>query len=42
MQEAGTMMFNYNPLTDHGLPRFFRLITIAPWVSPVDSTLPRH
>eukprot|EP00730_Choanoeca_flexa_P017345 TRINITY_DN8339_c0_g1_i1.p1 TRINITY_DN8339_c0_g1~~TRINITY_DN8339_c0_g1_i1.p1 ORF type:complete len:529 (+),score=132.43 TRINITY_DN8339_c0_g1_i1:108-1694(+) len=36
MQKAGTMMFNYNPLTDHGLPRFFRLITIAPWCTTED------
>ncbi|EGD74373.1 hypothetical protein PTSG_06384 [Salpingoeca rosetta] len=26
MQEAGTMLVNINPLGDHGLPHFFRLI----------------
>ena len=26
MQQKGTMMISFNPLKDHGLPRFFRLI----------------
>ena len=27
MQRAGSMLINFNPLSDHGLPRFFRIVT---------------
>ena len=27
MQCAGSMLVNFNPLSDHGLPRFFRIVT---------------
>ncbi|EDQ93000.1 uncharacterized protein MONBRDRAFT_19231 [Monosiga brevicollis MX1] len=36
MQQAGTMMFNFNPLTDLHLPRFFRLITNSPVLQEKD------
>jgi hypothetical protein len=26
-QRAGSMLVNFNPLSDHGLPRFFRIVT---------------
>jgi glutamate/tyrosine decarboxylase-like PLP-dependent enzyme len=36
MQDAGTMLVNFNPLSDHNLPRFFRIIMNQPRVTEAD------
>eukprot|EP00038_Savillea_parva_P023500 m.41201 g.41201 ORF g.41201 m.41201 type:complete len:515 (+) comp6096_c0_seq2:61-1605(+) len=36
MQNAGTMLVNFNPLSDHKLPRFFRIIMNQPRVTEAD------
>jgi len=36
MQDAGTMLVNFNPLSDHKLPRFFRIIMNQTRVAEAD------
>lgn len=36
MQECGSMLLNFNPLSDHQLPRFFRIILNQPRVRTED------
>jgi glutamate/tyrosine decarboxylase-like PLP-dependent enzyme len=36
MQQRGTMLVNFNPLPDHGLPRFFRIVFNSPRVATTD------
>lgn len=33
MQAAGTMLINFNPMSDHALPHFFRFVAVQPQVS---------
>lgn len=32
MQEAGSMLINFNPMVDHKLPHFFRFVAVQPQV----------
>jgi hypothetical protein len=36
MQKAGSMLVNFNPLSDMGLPRFFRIVLNQPCVTTED------
>ena len=41
MQAAGTMLINFNPMSDHALPHFFRFVAVQPQVRCADKAAPR-